>query len=71
MVKAFWSNFQHDGVAAFKLSERSSLLPAMSAKHLTGGQTQVLNVRRIKRIECHTAKNDLDRSPESISGIKN
>jgi len=36
-VKASWSIFQHDGAAAFKLSERSLLPPALSAKLLTGG----------------------------------
>jgi len=44
-VKASWSIFQHDGAAAFKLSERSPLPPALSAKQPAGGQTQVLNVR--------------------------
>jgi hypothetical protein len=44
-VKASWSLFQHDGAAAFKLSERSPLPPALSAKDLPGGRTQILNVR--------------------------
>jgi len=48
IVKASWSNFQHDGAAAFKLSEKSPGPPALSAKDLPGGRTQVLNVRRIK-----------------------
>jgi len=38
-VKASWLLFQHEGVAAFKLSERSPLPPALSAKKLAGGQT--------------------------------
>jgi hypothetical protein len=42
--KASWSLFQHDCEAAFKLSERSPLPPALSAKDLPGGQTQILNV---------------------------
>jgi len=46
IVKASWSLFQHDGVAAFKLSERSPLPPALTAKDLPGGRTQILNVRR-------------------------
>jgi hypothetical protein len=29
IVKAYWSNFQHDGVAALKLSERSRVPPAL------------------------------------------
>ena len=45
IIKVSWSNFQHDGAAAFTLSERLPLPPALSAKDLTGGQTQVLNVR--------------------------
>jgi hypothetical protein len=44
-VKAPWSLFQHDGAAAFKLSERPPLPPALSAKDLPGGRTQILNVR--------------------------
>jgi len=44
IVKAYWSNFQHDGAAVFKLSERSHLPPALSAQNFPGGQTQVLNV---------------------------
>ena len=47
IVNASWSHFQHDGAAAFKLSEKSHLPPALSAKNLPGGQTQVVNVRRI------------------------
>jgi hypothetical protein len=39
------SLFQHDGAAAFKLSERSPLPPALSGKNLPGGRTQTLNVR--------------------------
>jgi len=37
IVKASWSLFQHDGVAAFKLSERSPLPPPLSAKDLPEG----------------------------------
>ena len=37
IIKASWSNCQHDGAAAFKLSERSPLPPALSAKDLPGG----------------------------------
>jgi len=39
IVKASWSLFQHHGAAAFKLSERSPLPPALSAKDLPGGRT--------------------------------
>jgi len=34
IIKASWSLSQHDGAAAFKLSERSPLPPALSAKDL-------------------------------------
>jgi hypothetical protein len=44
IVKASWSLFQHDGAAAFKLSEKSPLPPALFAKDLPGGRTQILNV---------------------------
>jgi hypothetical protein len=44
IVKASGSNFHHDGAAAFKLSEKSPVPPALSAKDLPGGRTQVLNV---------------------------
>ena len=67
IVKASWSLFQHDGAAAFKLSERSPLPPALSAKDLPGGRTQILNVRRIRRINRHPVESDEDSAPESIS----
>jgi hypothetical protein len=37
IVKASWSLFQHDGPAAFKLSEKSPVPPALSGKDLPGG----------------------------------
>jgi hypothetical protein len=43
IIKASWSLFQHHGGAAFKLSKRSPLPPALSAKDLPGGRTQILN----------------------------
>jgi len=67
IVKASWSLFQHDGAAAFKLSERSPLPPALSAKELPAGQTEILNVRRIRRINRHPVESDEDSAPESIS----
>jgi len=67
IVNASWSLFQHDGAAAFKFSERSPLPPALSAKDLPGGPTQILNVCRIQRINCHPVKSDGDSAPESIS----
>jgi len=71
IIKASWSNFHHDGAAAFKLSEKSPVPPTLSAKDLPGGRTQVLNVRRIRRIHCHPAECDEDSSPESISDTEN
>jgi hypothetical protein len=53
------------------LSAKSPVPPALSAKDLPGGRNQVLNVRRIKRIDRHPAKSDEDSSPESISDTKN
>jgi hypothetical protein len=67
MFKASRSLFQHDGAAAFKLSERSPLPPPLSEKDLPGGRTQILNVRRIRRINHHPVEGDEDSAPESIS----
>jgi len=67
IVKACWSLFQHDGTAAFKLSERSPLPPALSEKNLCGGRTQILNVRQIQTINCQPVKSDEDSTLESIS----
>jgi hypothetical protein len=44
IIKASWINFRHDGGAASALSERTLLPPAVSAKNLARGQTEVLNV---------------------------
>jgi len=71
IVKASWSNIHHDGAAAFKLSEISPVPPAVSLKHLPGGQTQVLNVRRNKRIDRHAAESGQDSLPESNSDTEN
>ena len=54
-------------MAPFKLSERSPLPPALSAKDLPGGRTQILNVRHIRRINLHPVKSDEDSAPGSIS----
>ena len=71
IIKASWSNFQHDGAAAFQLSEKSPVSSAVSANDLPGGRTQVLIIRRIQRIDCHPAESDEDSSPESISDTEN
>jgi hypothetical protein len=66
IVKASWSLFQHDGAAAFTLSQRSPLPPALSAEDIPGGRTQILNVRRVPRINRHPVASDKDSAPESI-----
>jgi len=71
IAKASWSHFHHDGAAEFKLSEKSPVPPALSAKDLPGGQTQILNVCRIRRVNCHAAESDEDSSPESIPDTEN
>jgi len=71
IVKASWSKFHHDSAAALKLSEKSPMPPALLAKDLPVGRTEVLNVRRIKRIDRHPAESDEDSSPESISDTEN
>jgi len=70
IIKASWSLFQHDGVAAFKLSERSPLPPALSANDLPGGRTQILKIRRIRRINRHPMESDEANAPESISNTE-
>ena len=67
IVKAPWSLFQHDGVAAFKLSERSPLPPALSANELPGRWTQILNVCQIRRFNRHSVDSYEHSAPESIS----
>jgi len=67
IFKASWSLFQHDGVAAFKLSESSPLPPPVSAKDLRGGRTQIIHVRRIWRINRHPIESNEYSAPESIS----
>jgi len=62
-VKASWSIIQQDGAAAFTLSEKSLLPPALSPKQVTGGRTQVMNVFRIRRIDRHRVKSDNDTAP--------
>jgi hypothetical protein len=47
--------------------EKSPVPLALSANALSGGQTQILNVRRIKRIDHYPAESTEECSPESIS----
>jgi len=58
IFKASLSFFDHDGVAAFKLSERSPLPPPLSAKDLPGGRTQILNACRVRRINRYPVGSD-------------
>jgi len=67
IVKASWSLLQHDGAAAFTLSERSPLQPALSGKDLPAGRTHILNVRQIGRINRHPVESDDERAPASMS----
>jgi len=67
IVKASWSLFQHVGAAAFKFSERSTVRPPFTAKDLAIGQTQMLLVRRIRRINLHPVDHGEDSEPEIIS----
>jgi len=71
IVQASWSHFQHNCKAALKLSEKSPVPRALSAKNLPGGRTQVLNVSQIRQIDRHSAESDQDSSPESISDTEN
>jgi hypothetical protein len=41
IVNASSSLFQHDGAGPFKVTERSTLPPALSAEVLPGGGTQI------------------------------
>ena len=66
IVKALWSLFQHDGAAAFELSVRFPLPPPLSAKDRPGGQTQIFNVHRIRRINRHSIESDEDSASERI-----
>jgi len=66
IVKASWSLFHHDSAAASKSSERSPVPPPLSAQNLPGGRTQILNVRRIRRINSHPVESDEDSEPESL-----
>jgi hypothetical protein len=67
IAKPSWSLFQYDGAAAFKLSERSPLPPSLSAMDLPGGQTQILNVHQIQRINRHPGESYEDSAFENVS----
>jgi len=44
------------------------LPPALSAKDLPGGRTQILNVHQIRRINRYLVEHNEDSAPESILG---
>jgi hypothetical protein len=67
IVKASRSLFHHDGVAASQMSERSPWPPALFAKDLRGGRSEIVYVNRIWRIHCHPVEIDEDSAPESVS----
>jgi hypothetical protein len=67
IFNASWSLFQHVVADEFTLSERLPVPPALSAKDLRGGPTEIINVLRIRRINLHPVKSDEDSAPESIS----
>jgi len=67
IVNASWSLWQHDGAAAFKLSETSLLPPPLSAKNYPAGWTQIVNDRRISWINSQPVESDEDEASESIS----
>jgi hypothetical protein len=69
--KASWSLFQHDSVAAFKLSEKSPLPPAVCTKDISGGWTQMFNVSQIWRMNHHPVETDQDSTPDSITDTEN
>jgi hypothetical protein len=66
ILKVSSSLFQPDVADAFKLLERSPLPPPLSPKDLPGGQTQILNVHQIRRINGHLVECDKDSTPERI-----
>jgi hypothetical protein len=66
IVKASWSLFQHDGVSASKLWERSPFQPALPTNDRPGGRTEILNVRRHQRINRQPVGSAQGTAPESI-----
>jgi hypothetical protein len=66
-LRVSWSFLQYDGAAAFKLSYRTPLPPALSTKDLHGGQTHTINVRRIRRINHPPVERNEDIAHRSIA----
>jgi hypothetical protein len=47
IIQASLMNFHYNTVATFKLLENLPVPPALSAKNLPGGRTQVLNICQV------------------------
>jgi len=67
IVNGSWTLFHNARADAFTLSERSPLAPPLSVKDLPGGQTLILNICHIRRLNRHPVKRDEDSTPDSIS----
>jgi hypothetical protein len=70
-VIASWSLSQYDSVATFKLSERSPLPPAWSAKDFPGRRTPIRNVCQLQTINHHPVECDEDSTPARILDTDN
>jgi hypothetical protein len=70
IVNVSWALFQHDGAAAFKLPEKSPLPPALSAKDLPQGRTQILNVSLIRITNHHPVESDGESAQETFRTLK-
>jgi hypothetical protein len=70
IFNASWTNLLYISAAALTLSERSPLPPGRCAKNILGGQTKILNVRPIKKLDQHRPESDDNSSPEVISDIE-
>jgi hypothetical protein len=66
-----WLLFRHTGLIAFKWSERSPWPKNLSAKDLSGGQTQILSVRQIRTINHYPLKYHEDIAKASIRQMQN
>jgi hypothetical protein len=71
IITASSSQFQHDGVVVFQLSEGSRLPPGLSAYDIPGGRTQTFNVHLIRRMNSHLVESDEDRALENILDYEN
>jgi len=56
--KVSWSNLQPESAAVFISFKRLLVPPALSAKNLAGGRTQILNVYQMHRLNHHSSESD-------------